>query len=183
VGLLTAALLREFPLECLVTADLHPVRRQASAELGVTAALDPANQDFMADARSHTGGAGFDVVIELTGNPGALDHAVHAAAFSGRVIVGSYYGRKRAAVDLGDRFHRSRIRLQSSQVSTIAPELSGRWDKQRRFAVAWDFIRRIHPSRWITHRFSINEAAAAFQLLDSAPQSTIQVVLECADTP
>jgi hypothetical protein len=62
-------------------------------------------------------------------------------------------GQKRAEIDLGGAFHRSRIRLISSQVSTISPELSGRWDKSRRFEVAWQALERIKPEKWITHRF------------------------------
>ncbi len=183
VGLLTSSLLARFPLGCLVTADLHPVRREASAQVGVTAVLDPADLDFVERARSYTQGMGFDVVLELTGNPKALDHAVASTAYSGRIIVGSWYGRKPLALDLGGRFHRSRIRMLASQVSTIAPELSGRWDKQRRFDVAWEAIRRIQPSRWITHRFAFERADEAYRLLDSVPQTTIQVVLECTASP
>ena len=109
-----------------------------------------------------------------------INLALELTAFGGRIIIGSWYGRRRASVDLGGRFHRSRIRLQSSQVSTIAPELSGRWTKPRRFEVAWNAMRRIRPSRWITQRFQIDHAAEAFQLLDAEPQSAIQVVLEYA---
>jgi threonine dehydrogenase-like Zn-dependent dehydrogenase len=67
--------------------------------------------------------------------------------------------------------------LISSQVSTIAPELEGRWDKARRFEAAWKALERVKPEKWITHRFSIDQAAEAYQLLDEYPQQTIQVVL------
>jgi threonine dehydrogenase-like Zn-dependent dehydrogenase len=68
--------------------------------------------------------------------------------------------------------------LISSQVSTISPELSGRWDKSRRFDVAWSALERIKPERWITHRFSLSEANRAYQLLDEHPEETIQVVFD-----
>jgi threonine dehydrogenase-like Zn-dependent dehydrogenase len=67
--------------------------------------------------------------------------------------------------------------LISSQVSTIAPELSGRWDKSRRFEVAWKALERIKPEKWITHRFPIGAAVEAYRLLDENPQETIQVML------
>lgn len=178
VGLLTASLLREFPLRSLVTADMHAIRRRASAQLGGIVVVDPADPDCIAQARSISEGLGFDAVVELTGNPKALDMAIELAAYSGRIIVGSWYGRRVASIDLGGRFHRSRIRLQSSQVSTIAPELSGRWSKARRFEVAWEAMRRIRPSCWITQRFPVDRAKDAFRLLDLEPQSAIQVVLE-----
>jgi 2-desacetyl-2-hydroxyethyl bacteriochlorophyllide A dehydrogenase len=180
VGLLSAALLHEFPLECLVTADRYAGRRQASERLGVTAALDPADPDFKEKALSHTGSGftGYDAVVELTGNPSALDDAIALTTFSGRVVVGSWFGSKKASLDLGGRYHRSRIRIVASQVSTIAPELGGRWDKRRRFAVAWEAIKRIGPRRWITHRFPIERAADAYRLLDESPEASIQIVLE-----
>ena len=114
--------------------------------------------------------------MELTGNPSALNEAVALTAFSGRVVVGSWYGTKTAPVEFGGRFHRSRITIIASQVSTIAPQLAGRWDKSRRFGVAWEQLRRIRPARWITHRFSIATAEQAYRMLDEAPEDTIQLV-------
>jgi threonine dehydrogenase-like Zn-dependent dehydrogenase len=120
----------------------------------------------------------FDLAIELSGSPTALNDAIALTTFSGRIVIGSWYGEKRAEIDLGGAFHRSRIKLNSSQVSTIAPELSGRWDKARRFQVAWEALKRIQPQKWITHRFPIEEAGKAYELLDKNPQETIQVIFE-----
>lgn len=175
VGLLTAAVLAEFPLEKLVTVDSLPRRRAASLALDVTACLDPRSSDFQAEARRLLL-TGADVCLELSGVPEALDEAIRLTAFSGRIVVGSWYGAKRALLDLGGSFHRSRIRLISSQVSSIAPELSGRWDKFRRFDVAWAALQRIRPEKWITQRFPLDKAPEAYRLLDEHPAETIQVV-------
>ena len=178
VGLLTASLLRQFPLQRLVTADRYELRRAASRQVGVDAALDPTFDDFRRAALESPEGVAtrFDLTMELSGNPSALDDAIALTAFSGRIVIGSWYGEKRASVDLGGAFHRSRIRLIASQVSSIAPELSGRWNKPRRFALAWEMLRRTQPQRWITHRFAIGQAAEAYRLLDESPESAIQVV-------
>jgi threonine dehydrogenase-like Zn-dependent dehydrogenase len=176
VGLLTAAALARFPLERLATLDRYPLRQEASRQLGITACLDPAAPDT--PARLHElFPDGADLVYELSGVPAALDAAIDIAAFSGRVVVGSWYGRKRAALNLGGKFHRSRLRLISSQVSTLNPEVTGRWTKARRFAVAWDLLRQVQPERLITHRFPISQAAEAYRRLDQEPGSAIQVLL------
>ena len=175
IGLLTAALLAEFPLAALVTCDLLPLRRAASSSLGVTAALDPAAPGFREQAREILP-SGADLSIELTGSPAALDQALALTRFSGRVVVGSWYGEKSVALDLGGSFHRSRIRLISSQVSTIAPELSARWDKSRRFEVAWEALARLRPEKWITQRFPLEQAVEAYRMLDENPQETIQII-------
>ena len=174
VGLLTASLLSEFPLENLAVVDGIELRRR---ELKVESGKLKVKSLSPADLRPSTFDS-FDLVFELTGSPAALNTAIEHTTFSGRIVIGSWYGQKRAEIDLGGSFHRSRIRLISSQVSSISPELSGRWDKPRRFEVAWQALERIQPQKWVTHRFSIDEAGKAYQLLDEHPQETIQVIFE-----
>jgi 2-desacetyl-2-hydroxyethyl bacteriochlorophyllide A dehydrogenase len=177
VGLLTTALLAEFPLASLVTCDCYPLRRQASLSLGATAALDPAAADFKERLRELLP-SGADLSLELSGSPAALNDAIALTGFGGRVIIGSWYGEKKATLDLGGAFHRSRIKLISSQVSTIAPELRGRWDKARRFQVAWEALARIQPQKWITHRFPLEQVREAYRLFDENPQETIHIIFQ-----
>lgn len=179
VGLLTAALLHEFPLHQLAAADRYALRRSASGQAGVEDVFDPTFDDFRdaALASLPDSVAGFDLTVELSGNPSALDDAIALTGFAGRIVVGSWYGEKRAPIDLGGKFHRSRLRLIASQVSTVSPELSGRWSKQRRFETAWEALRRIHPECWITHEIPLGQAAEAYRVLDQSPEQAIQVVL------
>ncbi|HEX2997155.1 MAG TPA: zinc-binding alcohol dehydrogenase, partial [Anaerolineales bacterium] len=175
VGLLTASLLAEFPLETLVAADCYELRCKLSP-VADRFVLDPYSPEFHKDAATLLSD-GADLTFELSGRPETLNDALALTRFSGRIVIGSWYGEKRAEIDLGGAFHRSRIKLISSQVSTIAPELTGCWDKARRFGVAWQALERVKPEKWITHRFPIEEAAAtAYQLLDENPQETIQIV-------
>lgn len=183
VGLLVTSLLKEFPLEILVTSDCYELRREASLETGANDSFDSESLkdkilNQIHDKHQSGYAQNFDLTFELTGSPSALDEAIALTAFSGRIIIGSWYGEKRASVDLGGAFHRSRIKLISSQVSTIAPELSSRWDKARRFEVAWEALKRNQPQKWITHRFPIAKAEDAYRLLDENPQETIQVVFD-----
>ena len=182
VGLFTTSLLSEFPLDALVVVDRFDLR----CEMGLTecqkskalscALLNLETSDFRREAASILK-QGADLTFELSGNPAALNDAIRLTRYSGRVVVGSWYGEKPAEIDLGSTFHRSRIKLISSQVSTVSPELSGRWDKRRRFDVAWKALERIRPERWITHRYGIEDAAEAYYQLDEKPQETLQVLL------
>jgi threonine dehydrogenase-like Zn-dependent dehydrogenase len=175
VGLLTASLLSEFPLETLVTVDCYELRRRVSP-VPDRLALDPNSSSFHEDAEALLCG-GADLTFELSGRPETLNDALALTGFSGRIVIGSWYGEKRAEIDLGGAFHRSRIKLISSQVSTLAPELSGRWDKARRFEAVWRALERIKPEKWITHRFSIEEADRAYEMLDKNPAECIQLLL------
>ena len=175
VGLLTTALLAYFPLGDLVTLERYALRRRASLDFGAHASLDPDAAGSVQTLQARLPG-GSDLSFELSGSPQALDHAIDLTGFDGRVIIGSWYGQKRADLNLGGRFHRSRIRLVSSQVSTIAPELSGRWDRTRRFAVAWEMVRKVRPGRLISRRLEIGDAASAYRLLDQQPGEAIQIL-------
>lgn len=77
----------------------------------------------------------FDAVFEVTGDPRSLDSAIARCGLEARVVVVSFYGAKVAPVQLGDKFHRRRLRLVSSQVSTIPSGLRSRFDFARRFEV------------------------------------------------
>jgi len=168
-----------------VTLDQHPLRREQSLAMGAHTSLDPTAPEALSqllsllqEGRPY---AGADLTYELSGNPAALDQAIAATGFNGRVVIGSWYGQKRAGLDLGGRFHRSRIRLISSQVSTIAPEWGGRWTKSRRLEVAWWMLQQLRPAHLITHRFPITQAAHGYALLDQNPEQAIQVVLTYED--
>ena len=184
VGLLTTAILAQFPLDGLLTLDRYPLRRRVSLKLGAKSSLDPREIDFTSQVDPRLGwtpGGGADLTYELTGSPAALEQAIALTGFAGRVIIGSWYGKKRGDIDLGGWFHRSRIHLISSQVSTLAPHLGGRWTKKRRFATAWEMIRRLRPSALITHRFPFTQAASAYELLDQRPEEAVQVLFTYSD--
>ncbi|MFN2160576.1 MAG: zinc-dependent alcohol dehydrogenase [Candidatus Promineifilaceae bacterium] len=171
VGLLTTMLLAQFPLAELIAVDGYALRRTWSTRLGATSALDPA------EAISITGA---DLAYELSGNPAALNLAISAAGFDGRVIIGSWYGNKPAALELGGVFHRSHMRLISSQVSHLHPRWRGRWTNERRLDTAWQMLRQHDPAPLITHRFTLEDAADAYQLLDENAAAAVQLVLSYA---
>ncbi|MGH2581473.1 MAG: zinc-dependent alcohol dehydrogenase [Anaerolineales bacterium] len=176
VGLLTTALLAKHPLEMLITFEPYPMRLEASRNLGAHEALDT-NPQSVNRAQGLLGDRGADLVYELSGRPEALDLALSLVGDDGRIVIGSWYGERKAAIDLGARFHRGRIKLISSQVSRIAPEHTGRWDRQRRFAEAWKLIDWIRPSQFVTHEFPFADAGKAYRQLADNPQETMAVLL------
>ena len=181
VGLLTTALLAQLPLGNLAALDPYPLRRENAKKEGARMVLDPHAPDVQDEGglmlQSAAGENGADLIYELSGNPAALNQALAVAGPGARIVVGSWYGTKKTELDLSSKFHRNRIRLISSQVSTLAPEFSACWTKNRRLNVALGMIRRLKPARFVTHRFDVQQAGQAYDLLDSRPQETIQVVL------
>ena len=169
VGLLTTMLLAAMPLAALTTVDPLAERQQWARRLGAVA-LSP-------EEAAATQAATADLTYELSGAPRGLDLAISLTGDFGRVVIGSWYGSKPVALDLGGRFHRAHMRLIGTQVSNLAPEWGGRWTKRRRLEVAWEMIRRCRPQQLITHRLPLARAAEAYRLLDEQPQQAIQIVL------
>ena len=170
VGLLTLALLRRFPVAEIMVVDPLPRRRKLALAWGADRAIAP-------EELSTRGNFEADLGLELSGNPAALDQLIEQMGFAGRIIVGSWYGSKQAPLQLGGAFHRQRIRLISSQVSTITPELASRWDKERRLSVAWRSLANIDVSPLISHRIPFEEADQAYRLIATTPEETLQVLL------
>ncbi|GAB4278918.1 MAG: zinc-binding alcohol dehydrogenase [Candidatus Promineifilaceae bacterium] len=181
VGLLTTMLLAQMPMASLVAVDSYPLRRTWAQKMGATAVVDAAHPDAISHIRAalqqNRAFAGADLTFELSGNPAALDMAIAVTGYSGRVLVGSWYGRKPATLHLGGQFHRSHMRLISSQVSHIAPQWQGRWSKRRRLDVALTMLQHHRPDKLITHRLPVTQAADAYALLDNAPETAVQLVL------
>ncbi len=122
VGALSAWLLARSGAE--VTLVERSARRRAAAS-----ALVP-NASIVAAA---TPDARADVVVEATGDPRTLDDAIAWCANEARIVVASFYGIRRAETDLGNVFHRRRLELRATQVSSLPPRLRGRWTFARRW--------------------------------------------------
>lgn len=180
LGLLTTALLQQFPLATLMGIDFYEKRRNLSLELGTSFTLDAAAAELDLKLKKYLNEEKqnhIDLIYELTGNPDALNSAISFISYEGRIVLGSWYGRKSGFIDLGGKFHRNRIKLITSQVSTLASELQGRWNKTRRFDFAFNMLRKIKPARFISHKFHITDANKAYQLLQFNPHDTLQVIL------
>jgi 2-desacetyl-2-hydroxyethyl bacteriochlorophyllide A dehydrogenase len=179
VGLLIGLLARRNGAGRVAVVDPLPLRRRLATELGADAALDPA---VATPARlENVLGGHPDLVFEASGNPAALQVAIDAVADEGTVLVCSWYGTKSSPIELGGRFHRGRVRLRSTQVGRLAPELGARWDHARRRAMVVELLDLLPLDRLISHRFPFDEAPDAYRTIAERPEEAVQVVLTYDD--
>jgi 2-desacetyl-2-hydroxyethyl bacteriochlorophyllide A dehydrogenase len=176
VGLLVTMLLKRTGARPIIAVDLHDQRRDAAIRAGADHALSP-GAGLASQVEELTGGRGVDVAIEVSGSPDALQSCVETVAFGGTVIVASWYGTREVKLALGGAFHRRRLKLVSSQVSTIDPTLSPRWSRERRTELVRTLLAELPLDELITHRFPFSEAASAYELLETKPEECLQVVL------
>jgi 2-desacetyl-2-hydroxyethyl bacteriochlorophyllide A dehydrogenase len=174
VGLCTVGVLASFPLEELVVVDPLADRREHARRMGADETHSP---EAVPTAVGVDDRDGADLVYELSGQPTALDDAIDVTGYDSRVVVGSWYGTKPATLDLGTDFHRNRVTIESSQVSTLSPDSRGRWTKARRLDTALDHLRTLDVASLVSHRIPFADAPAAYRLLDDDTESTLQVLL------
>ncbi len=176
IGLITTNLLSKFPLSEIVTVEPHSLRREFSKRFGADISLDPDESRNLIE-KTNFPEPGADLTYEVSGNPETLDLAIELTRFDGRIIVGSWYGKKKNSLNLGSKFHRNRISILSSQVSTINPKFLGRWDHSRRISLSWEIINELDLSELITHEIPIEKAAEAYELIDQEQEKVLQIIL------
>ena len=171
IGLLVTAVLANLRLDTpsglfgtVTTFDTIPERLGASADMGASQALLPCEASKAGP---------FDIAIEVSGNGRALQSAIDATRDGGRIVIGSWYGNGSVDLCLGIDFHRSRKQLKASQVSTIPPELSMTWTKSRRFALTWEIVRQIRPSRLLTRTSDLSQCQEVYEALETGKEIAV----------
>jgi 2-desacetyl-2-hydroxyethyl bacteriochlorophyllide A dehydrogenase len=172
VGILVAALLARTGAVVL-GSEPEPARRAAAAAFGVRA-VDPDEVQEVVAAETRQGA---DLVVEASGNPGALASTLGVLAHEGTALVCSWYGTKAVPLPLGATVHRRRLALRSTQVSTLPAALTARWDRRRRTELAWRLARELPLSALATHAFPFERAAEAYACADRKDDGLIHAAL------
>jgi len=144
--------------------DTLPDRLAASARMGASQALFPNEAGRTLP---------FEVAIEVSGSGHALQSAIDNTRNGGRIVIGSWYGNADVLLKLGIDFHRSQKTLKVSQVSDISAELSKTWSKERRFALTWELVKTLRPSRLLTRITSLKEAQKAYESLEKGDEIAV----------
>jgi 2-desacetyl-2-hydroxyethyl bacteriochlorophyllide A dehydrogenase len=176
VGLLVTQLLKRAGADMVLAVEPIERRRELALEVGADAAFEP-GEDLHERILEATSGRGADVAVEASASGPALQAAVDAVAAEGTVVVASWYGTKPVTLSLGGHFHRGRVKVRSSQVGRITPELGARWDRARRTGVVLDLLPRLRLKELVSHKVPFEDAPRAYRLVDEEPGETVQVVL------
>jgi threonine 3-dehydrogenase len=87
IGCMAAAVVRHAGARHVVVTDLNPYRLDLARRLGATLAVDPRERD-LGDVQRELGMTeGFDVGLEMSGNPDALRSMISNMAHGGRIAL------------------------------------------------------------------------------------------------
>jgi 2-desacetyl-2-hydroxyethyl bacteriochlorophyllide A dehydrogenase len=176
VGLLVTQLVKRAGADRVLAVDPIQKRRNLALDAGADEAFEP-GEDLHQRVLEATAGRGADVAVEASSSGAALQAAVDAVATEGTVVVASWYGTKPVSLSLGGHFHRGRVRLRSSQVGRMNPELGSRWDRARRTETVHGLLPRLRLKGLISHQIPFEKAPEAYRLVDESSDETVQVIL------
>ena len=104
--------------------------------------------------------------------------ALDLLAHEGTLLIASWFGTKRVVLPLGGAFHRRRLTIRSTQVSTVPARLSGSWTRSRRRQETVDLLSELPLAQLCTHVFAFDHAAEAFRAVDQGIPGLMHAVLD-----
>jgi threonine dehydrogenase-like Zn-dependent dehydrogenase len=164
LGLLTGLLLQRAGWRPLL-AEPQEWRRDLARSLGVPAA-EPAELPREVP-----------LVIDASGNPEAPALALDLLAHEGTLLIASWFGTKPVVLPLGGAFHRRRLTIRSTQVSTVPARQSGNWTRARRRRETVALLTELPLARLCTDVFDFGAAAEAFRAVDQGRPGLMHAVL------
>jgi threonine dehydrogenase-like Zn-dependent dehydrogenase len=106
-----------------------------------------------------------------------LANALRLLAHEGTALVVSWYGTTNVSLPLGAEFHRRRLTIRSTQVSSIPARLRGRWSSERRRQAVRDLLAELPLHALATHTVPFERAPDAFAALDRRQEGLIHTAL------
>jgi alcohol dehydrogenase len=146
-----------------------PSRAEMARKMGADVVLDPKATDVVAEIKRLTGGFGADVAIEALGLQVTFENALRCVRPGGTVSsLGVYSGKLQVPYDafaagLGDL----------TIVTTLCPGGKERMERLMRLVESG----RFDPTPLITHRFALEDIAAAYDLFSNRRDGVLKVAI------
>jgi putative PIG3 family NAD(P)H quinone oxidoreductase len=164
IGTMAIQLARRVGARVAVTAGSEH-KLEACAQLGAEILVNYREQDFVAEVRTATGGAGADVVLDIIG-AAYLARNVDALATNGRLVVIGLQGGTRAELNLG--------MLMSKRAAVLATSLRARPLREKAAIVAsvvehvWPLVADGMVKPVVDTTFPLARAAEAHRRLEAS---------------
>jgi threonine dehydrogenase-like Zn-dependent dehydrogenase len=170
IGLCATAGARLRGASLVIGVDRIEGRLNLSREMGATEVIDFSQEDPVAAIKRLTGGRGVDVAIEALGLPQTFEWCLESTRPGGIVSsLGVYGGKLEVPVEpfvygIGDK----------QIISTLCP------GGKERMRSLMELVRqgRLDLSKFITHRFGLDEIEAAYDLFGAQRDGVVKVAIQ-----
>jgi threonine 3-dehydrogenase len=162
IGLMAIAVVRHAGARHVVVTEPNPYRRELARQMGATAVADPGQDDLAQIQRELGMVEGFDVVLEMSGNPAAIRAAIASMAHGGG-LAQLGIPTEEVAFDLNEIVFK---------MLTIAG-IYGREMYETWYKMSVMLRSGLDISPAITHRFPFTEHEAAFAIARSGDSGKV----------
>ncbi|MCR5757942.1 MAG: zinc-binding alcohol dehydrogenase family protein [Selenomonas sp.] len=149
--------------------DIVDKRLEKAKAMGADLTINGKRDDVVKAMDEFTAGEGASLIYEATGNVHILEQCIkQIAAPAGRVVV------------LG--FTTENINIRQVDIMSKELEIIGTRLNNHRFAevIQWFKEKKVDPAAIITHRYPLEELAAAFKVGEEQPEDVLKVILTFA---
>jgi threonine 3-dehydrogenase len=158
IGLFAVAIARAAGASRVLAIEPNAFRRDLAKRMGADTAIDPGSGNPVDAVMAATEGHGTPVVVEMSGNPGAIDQGTRMLARGGRMsLLGLPDGP--VTLDLNDQVIFKEARL----LGITGREMFRTWQQTQTLLASG----MVDVGPVITHRFGLDRFAEAFDALRS----------------
>lgn len=177
IGQMAIQLARLQGARWVAATDPIPRRREGARKHGADLILDPVTEDVGLVIKDQTDKIGVDVALETSGSYAALNDAIRAVGYGGRVVSSAYYTGDARALQLEGEWHRNRLTLISSRDVSQPLRDYPLWDSARVHAEAFQLLQegRLSAAGLVDPIVPFNEAAEAYRDIDESPEKSIKL--------
>jgi threonine 3-dehydrogenase len=158
IGLLAVGVARAAGAALVVATDVEPYRLELARAMGADLALDARDPDLVARILEATGGDGVEVVLEMSGNPTALNQALEFITRGGRISLLGIFSEP-VRVDLSDLFIQKGLRL----YGIYGRRIYDTWERTQALLRSGS----LDVTPILTHRFDLADWERGFELIAS----------------
>lgn len=165
VGLATGLLAGAMGARLRIGIDVADSRAQLAMALGAVDVVVPADGSAVEAVRSATDGHGCEVSIDASGAATARATALACTRRWGRSVLVGEGGR--LEIDVSPTLIHPSLTVHGSWVTSVQ-----RMEELARHLAGWD----LHPEVTVTDRFTLGDAAAAYQAADAAQHGKVAII-------
>ena len=166
VGLAAGQLAKALGATMVLGADPVASRRELALSLGSVDVAVAADESAPAAVMEATGGNGCEVSVDCSGSGAGRALALAGTRRWGRCVLVGEGGR--LEIDVSPTLIHRQLTVHGSWVTSL-----GHMEELVELLVRWD----LHPDRTVTHRFPLEETAAAYATADSGVGGKVAVVM------
>ncbi len=172
IGLLFTMTLKQMGARKVIAVDPHDRRLAMSRKLGADLTINPLRAEPEKIVREVFGNQGADLVVEASGDAGALDQCVAMARMHGTLVLFGIPEEKEVTFD-----YLGAISKQLTMIGTVSATCEAPARPIQR-AVDLRAKGEADLSWLITHRFGFDQAPTGYELYASREDGLIKLVLE-----